>query len=120
MFEIKMSQGAKPGKGGMLPGVKVNAEIAKIRGIPEGKDSISPNGHPEIKSVSDLLDMINHVREVTGKPTGFKAVLGETQWLEQLVALIKQRGSTLRRFITIDSADGGSAALNCWTRLVCH
>ncbi|WP_462156955.1 FMN-binding glutamate synthase family protein [Pseudoalteromonas sp. GB56] len=111
MFEIKMSQGAKPGKGGMLPGVKVNAEIAKIRGIPEGKDSISPNGHHDIKSVADLLDMINYVREITGKPTGFKAVIGETAWLEELAALINQRGKECAPdFITIDSADGGTGA----------
>ncbi|MEO2268965.1 FMN-binding glutamate synthase family protein [Pseudoalteromonas sp. YIC-656] len=111
MFEIKMSQGAKPGKGGMLPGVKVNAEIAKIRGIPEGKDSISPNGHHDIKSVSDLLDMINYVREITGKPTGFKAVIGETEWLEELAELINQRGKhSAPDFITIDSADGGTGA----------
>ncbi len=81
MFEIKMSQGAKPGKGGILPGNKVNAEIAAIRGIPEGQDSISPNGHPEIRNVGDLLDMVNHVREVTGKPVGFKIVLGAYGWL---------------------------------------
>ncbi len=111
MFEIKMSQGAKPGKGGMLPGIKVNAEIAKIRGIPEGKDSISPNGHPEIKSVGDLLDMIVHVRTVTGKPTGFKAVIGETSWLEELAEEINNRGpASAPDFMTIDSADGGTGA----------
>ncbi|MGB1239365.1 MAG: glutamate synthase-related protein, partial [Pseudomonadales bacterium] len=71
MFEIKMSQGAKPGKGGILPGEKVTAEIAEIRGIREGEDSISPNGHPDISSVEDLLDMVARVREVTGKPVGF-------------------------------------------------
>ncbi|MEE4284399.1 MAG: FMN-binding glutamate synthase family protein, partial [Pseudomonadales bacterium] len=73
MFEIKLSQGAKPGKGGILPGEKVTAEIAKIRFINVGEDSISPNRHPEVESADDLLDMINHVRDVTGKPTGFKA-----------------------------------------------
>jgi glutamate synthase domain-containing protein 2 len=57
MFEIKMSQGAKPGKGGMLPGLKVTEEIARIRGIEVGCDSISPNGHEDIRSVHDLLDL---------------------------------------------------------------
>ncbi|WP_462166180.1 FMN-binding glutamate synthase family protein [Pseudoalteromonas sp. GB43] len=111
MFEIKMSQGAKPGKGGMLPGRKVTAEIAKIRGIPEGHDSISPNGHPEIKCPADLLDMIETVRSTTGKPTGFKAVIGEYTWLESLFSEINNRGiESAPDFITIDSADGGTGA----------
>lgn len=111
MFEIKMSQGAKPGKGGMLPGRKVTAEIAKIRGIPEGQDSISPNGHPEIKSPADLLDMVAMVRNTTGKPTGFKAVIGEYTWLETLFSEINNRGiESAPDFITIDSADGGTGA----------
>ncbi len=111
MFEVKMSQGAKPGKGGMLPGRKVTAEIAKIRGIPEGHDSISPNGHPEIKSPADLLDMIATVRSTTGKPTGFKAVIGEYTWLETLFSEINNRGiESAPDFITIDSADGGTGA----------
>ncbi|ADN75226.1 ferredoxin-dependent glutamate synthase [Ferrimonas balearica DSM 9799] len=111
MFELKLSQGAKPGKGGILPGEKVTAEIAAIRGIPEGKDSISPNGHPEIRSVDDLLDMIEHIRDVTGKPVGFKAVLGGTAWLDELGQLIHQRGNgSAPDFITLDSADGGTGA----------
>lgn len=111
MFEIKMSQGAKPGKGGMLPGRKVTAEIAEIRGIPQGHDSISPNGHPEIHNVADILTMINRVRNVTNKPVGFKAVIGDSEWLEQLFELINQQGQELAPdFITIDSADGGTGA----------
>ncbi|MBV1932372.1 MAG: FMN-binding glutamate synthase family protein, partial [Porticoccaceae bacterium] len=58
MFEIKISQGAKPGKGGILPGIKVTEEIAQTRGIPAGEDSISPNGHTDIRSVDELLDSI--------------------------------------------------------------
>ena len=61
MFEIKMSQGAKPGKGGILPAAKVTKEIAKIRGIPRGQDSISPNRHPEVNDNDALLDFIAHV-----------------------------------------------------------
>ena len=76
MFEVKMSQGAKPGKGGILPAAKVTKEIAKIRGIKRNTDSISPNRHPEIDSNAELLDFIAHVREVKGKPTGIKCVLG--------------------------------------------
>jgi glutamate synthase domain-containing protein 2 len=111
MFEIKLSQGAKPGKGGILPGLKVTAEIAAIRGIPAGQDSISPNRHPDINSVSDLLDMIDHIRTVTGKPVGFKAVIGAYGWLDELFAEINKRGQTSAPdFITIDSADGGTGA----------
>ena len=111
MFEVKMSQGAKPGKGGILPGGKVTKEIAKIRGIPRGGDSISPNRHPEVDSSPDLLDMINHVRDVTGKPTGFKMVLGAYGWLHGFIAEIKKRGAaSAPDFITLDSADGGTGA----------
>ncbi|MGB1091890.1 MAG: FMN-binding glutamate synthase family protein [Oceanobacter sp.] len=111
MFEIKMSQGAKPGKGGILPGEKVSAEIAKIRHIPEGEDSISPNGHPDIRSVDDLLDMIERVRSVTGKPVGFKVVLGDIDWIRELCMAIHRRGSEFGPdFITLDGAEGGTGA----------
>ena len=111
MFEIKMSQGAKPGKGGILPAEKVTAIIAKTRNIPEGVASISPNGHQDIRSVEELLDMIHRVREVTGKPVGFKVVIGTSSWLDDLCRAIHQRGiSSAPDFITIDSADGGTGA----------
>jgi glutamate synthase domain-containing protein 2 len=111
MFEIKMSQGAKPGKGGILPGVKVNAEIAAIRGIAIGEDAISPNRHPEIKQVEDLLDMIDYVRTTTGKPVGVKMVVGATGFFDDLFAAIHQRGiESAPDFLTIDSADGGTGA----------
>ena len=111
MFEIKLSQGAKPGKGGILPGAKVTAEIAGIRGIPQGEDSISPNRHPEIDSAGDLLDLIARVREVTGKPVGIKAVIGAWGWLDDLFCLVHDRGlETAPDFITVDSADGGTGA----------
>ncbi len=111
MFEIKMSQGAKPGKGGILPGRKVTKEIAQIRGIPEGVDSISPNGHREIRSIGNLLDMISRIREVTGKPVGFKCVVGTASWIEDLFTEITARGiDSAPDFITIDSCDGGTGA----------
>ncbi len=111
MFELKLSQGAKPGKGGILPGGKVTAEIAQIRGIPAGSDSISPNRHPEIDSVDDLLDQIERIRNVTGKPTGFKAVIGAYGWIDNLFDAIKKRGiEHAPDFITVDSADGGTGA----------
>ncbi|NOQ88182.1 MAG: FMN-binding glutamate synthase family protein [Gammaproteobacteria bacterium] len=111
MFEIKMSQGAKPGKGGILPAAKVSDEIAKIRGIHAGEDSISPNRHPEIENNDDLIDMINHVRKVTGKPVGFKAVIGDKTWMGEFLAAVNKRGKEYAPdFITIDSADGGTGA----------
>ena len=111
MFEIKLSQGAKPGKGGILPGSKVCKEIADIRGIPIGVDAISPNRHLDINSNSELLDMVQRVREVSGKPTGFKAVLGASGWLDNLFTEINARGiESAPDFITVDGGDGGSGA----------
>ena len=111
MFELKLSQGAKPGKGGILPAAKVTPEIARIRGIAVRKDSISPNRHPEIDSVSDLLDQIGRIRALTGKPAGFKAVIGAYGWLETLCKEIHRRGpESAPDFITIDSGDGGTGA----------
>jgi glutamate synthase domain-containing protein 2 len=111
MFELKMSQGAKPGKGGILPAVKVTPEIAEIRGIPLQQASISPNGHTEVRNVSQLLDMIERIREVTNKPVGFKAVVGAYGWLDSLCKEILSRGiETAPDFITVDSGDGGTGA----------
>ena len=111
MIELKMSQGAKPGKGGILPGTKVTSEIAAIRGITAGADSISPNRHPEIDSIADLLDMIGHIRETTGKPTGFKTVVGAHGWFNDLCVEISARGiEAAPDFIAIDSGDGGTGA----------
>ncbi|MDX8384554.1 MAG: FMN-binding glutamate synthase family protein [Ghiorsea sp.] len=111
MFEIKLSQGAKPGKGGMLPGAKVTAEIAAVRGIAEGEDSISPNRHVEIDSTEHLLDMVARVRKVTGKPVGFKLVIGGCNVLDSLFEEIQRRGvSCAPDFITLDSSDGGTGA----------
>ncbi len=111
MFEIKLSQGAKPGKGGILPATKVNAEIAEIRGIAEGEASISPNRHTDIGSTDELLDMIARIRSVTGKPVGFKTVIGAYGWLEELFAEINRRGSeSAPDFITVDGGDGGTGA----------
>ncbi|PLW70369.1 FMN-binding glutamate synthase family protein [Pseudohalioglobus lutimaris] len=111
MFEIKMSQGAKPGKGGILPGDKVTEEVARIRGIEPGVDSISPNGHPDIRCADDLLDMVERIRQLTGKPVGFKMVVGQLDFFHDLFRAIHSRGPEFAPdFITIDSADGGTGA----------
>lgn len=111
MFELKLSQGAKPGKGGILPGIKVTPEIAAIRFIKPHQDAISPNRHPEISSVQELLDMIQHIRTLTGKPVGFKVVLGSDDWLHDLCKEILKRGIEAGPdFITVDGAEGGTGA----------
>ena len=111
MIEIKLSQGAKPGKGGILPGIKVTDEIARIRIIEPGADSISPNRHPEVASPATLLDLVDHVRNVTGKPVGFKVVIGAYGWIDDLCEEIHRRGvASAPDFVTVDGGDGGTGA----------
>lgn len=111
MVEIKLAQGAKPGKGGILPASKVTAEIAKIRGIKKGQPSISPNRHPEVDSVEDLLDFVDRIRTVSGLPTGFKTVIGAYGWIYELCDEIERRGVEYAPdFITVDGGDGGTGA----------
>lgn len=111
MIEIKLAQGAKPGKGGILPGSKVTAEIAKIRGIPVGQSSLSPNRHVEVDDFGDLLDFIAKVREVSGLPVGIKSVMGSGAAFEELFALINERGhDSAPDFVTLDGGEGGTGA----------
>lgn len=111
MIEIKISQGAKPGKGGILPGIKVTGEIAKIRGIPKGEDSISPNRHVEVENDDDLLELIHSIRSITGKPVGIKAVLGGNLWATRICKTISRKGLEYAPdFFTIDGGDGGTGA----------
>ena len=111
MFEIKLAQGAKPGKGGILPAEKVTDEIATIRGIKAGEASLSPNRHDGVDDFGDLLDMVVHIREITGKPVGFKTVVGSLEPFEELFALINARGAAdAPDFITLDGGEGGTGA----------
>ena len=111
MFEIKLSQGGKPGKGGILPGSKVTGEVAAVRGIRQGEDSISPNRHPDVDSDAALLDLVNRVRDVTGKPVGIKAVIGGPGWLDELFEEINAQGvERAPDFFSVDSAEGGTGA----------
>lgn len=111
MVSVKLSQGAKPGLGGLLPGAKVTPEIALIRGIAVGEDSVSPNRHPEIANVPELLDFIAHVREVSGVPVGFKAVLGGIEWIRDLCMEVHRRGlASAPDFIVLDGSEGGTGA----------
>lgn len=110
-FEIKLSQGAKPGRGGVLPAAKVTKEISQIRGIPMGEVSSSPNRHKEIRSSDDLLDMINHIRDITGKPVGIKTVIGSEKFPQELCETIIKRGiDCAPDFITVDGGEGGTGA----------
>jgi len=111
MIELKLSQGAKPGKGGILPASKVTAEIAEIRGIPVGEAAISPNRHVEASTPDELLDLIHLVRESSGRPVGVKFVVGNIAPVKALMAAIKARGpQSAPDFMTIDGGDGGTGA----------
>ena len=111
MFEIKLSQGAKPGKGGILPAAKIDEEVARIRGVPMGQDAISPNRHREVNDFDDLLDLIAHIREVTGKPVGFKTCMGSADPWFAFFKKIKERGEACAPdFITVDGGEGGTGA----------
>ncbi len=110
-FEIKLSQGAKPGKGGVLPGKKVTAEIAQIRGIPEGRDSISPNRHRDISNMNELLDRVAYIRDLTGRPVGVKTAVGGWLFLNELADAVHRRGLEYAPdFIAVDGGEGGSGA----------
>jgi glutamate synthase domain-containing protein 2 len=111
MVEIKLSQGAKPGKGGILPAAKVNAEIAEIRGIPEGQAALSPNRHVDAGNVEELLDLIAKVRDASKRPTGIKFCMGQVEPVQELFdAILKRGAASAPDFITLDSGDGGTGA----------
>ncbi len=110
-FEIKLSQGAKPGKGGILPGAKISHEIAAIRGIPAYQDSISPNRHYDIGNIDELLDKISYIRDLSGRPVGIKVAIGGWHFINELCDKVNQRGLEYAPdFITIDGGEGGSGA----------
>lgn len=111
-LEIKLSQGAKPGLGGVLPGAKVTKEIAEIRGVPEGKSVISPSRHTAFHDVDSMLDFVEMLAERTGLPVGIKSAIGEMTFWEQLVDLMSTTDGPRRGvdFITIDGGEGGTGA----------
>ena len=110
MIELKLSQGAKPGKGGMLPGAKVSAEIAEIRGVPLGEDVMSPAGHKEFSDALGLLTFVKQLRDLSGgKPVGFKLCVGDKIEVQEVFKQIEKSG-IVPDFITIDGAEGGTGA----------
>ncbi|KIT15464.1 FMN-binding glutamate synthase family protein [Jannaschia aquimarina] len=111
MFELKLAQGAKPGKGGILPAAKVTPEIAEIRGLRPGEDGISPTRHAEASNAGELLDLIGRIREVSGKPVGIKTVGGAAEAFVELFDVINERGpDSAPDFITLDGGEGGTGA----------
>ncbi|MFE6667396.1 FMN-binding glutamate synthase family protein [Streptomyces sp. NPDC057697] len=108
-IEIKLSQGAKPGLGGMLPGAKVTPEIAKIRGIPAGKDCASPSRHTAFHDVDSMLDFVELLATETGLPVGIKSAVGEMSFWQELATLMA-RGDRGVDFVTIDGGEGGTGA----------
>jgi glutamate synthase domain-containing protein 2 len=110
-FEIKLSQGAKPGKGGILPGIKVTDEIAAIRGVPAHQDAISPNRHHDISNIEELLDKIAYIRDLTGRPVGVKTAIGGWRFVNELCDSVNRRGQDYAPdFLVIDGGEGGSGA----------
>jgi len=108
-IEIKLSQGAKPGLGGMLPGAKVTAEIAAIRGIPQGVDCASPSRHTEFHDVDSMLDWVEFIGGETGLPVGIKSAVGNLDFWDELVAHMAS-GERGVDFVTVDGGEGGTGA----------
>ncbi|MFN4146556.1 MAG: FMN-binding glutamate synthase family protein [Runella sp.] len=109
MIELKLSQGAKPGKGGVLPAAKITPEIAEIRHVPLGKDVISPAAHSAFSDIAGMMTFIESMAEATGLPVGIKAAVGKLDMWEQLTDLMLQTGKG-PDFITIDGGEGGTGA----------
>ncbi len=108
-IELKLSQGAKPGLGGVLPAAKITPEIARIRGIAMGRDCISPANHTAFSDVSSMLDFIERLADATGLPVGIKSAVGDLGFWRDLAKQIDASGRA-PDFITIDGGEGGTGA----------
>ena len=108
-IELKLSQGAKPGKGGMLPGSKINDEIAAIRLIPKGKDAMSPAFHTAFSNIPEMVQFIESMASETGLPVGIKSAIGKLEQWEELAAYMVKTNSG-PDLITIDGGEGGTGA----------
>ncbi len=109
LIEIKISQGAKPGKGGVLPASKISREIAETRGIPYGEDCISPNSHNVFYDVDSMIAFIERIAKATGLPVGIKCAIGELDFWEELALQMKKRKEG-PDFIVVDGGEGGTGA----------
>ena len=108
-IEVKLSQGAKPGLGGVLPRAKITREIADIRGIPTDRDCISPASHSAFRNADEMLDFVESIAGETGLPVGIKSAVGGSTFWEELAALMAG-GARGVDFITIDGGEGGTGA----------
>ncbi|GAA3635249.1 FMN-binding glutamate synthase family protein [Microlunatus ginsengisoli] len=108
-LEIKLSQGAKPGLGGVLPGAKVSAEIAATRGVPVGRDCISPSRHAEFDDPDSLLDWVEMLAAETGLPVGIKSAVGDLAFWDELTTLMAESARGVD-FVTVDGGEGGTGA----------
>lgn len=108
-IEVKLSQGAKPGKGGVLPGKKITPEIAEIRGVEVGKTVLSPPNHKAFSNVPELMQFIEDIAEETGLPVGIKAAIGKLDQWEELADIMVKTGKG-PDFITVDGGEGGTGA----------
>jgi glutamate synthase domain-containing protein 2 len=108
-IEIKLSQGAKPGLGGVLPAAKITEEIARIRLVPRGRDCVSPAGHSAFGDVSSMLDFVEKLADATGLPVGIKSAVGEMAFWHELARQIDTSGRA-PDFVTIDGGEGGTGA----------
>lgn len=108
-IEIKLSQGAKPGKGGVLPAAKISKEISEIRGVPMGKDVLSPSFHKAFSNVPELMQLIEQAAERTGLPVGIKSAVGKMEMWEELTDIMLATGKG-PDFIAIDGGEGGTGA----------
>lgn len=108
-IELKLSQGAKPGLGGMLPAAKVTPEVAAIRGIPVGQDCKSPPAHSAFHDVDSMLDLVEQIAEATGLPVGIKSAVGEQAFWQDLARRMDGTGRGVD-FVTIDGGEGGTGA----------
>jgi glutamate synthase (ferredoxin) len=107
--EIKLSQGAKPGLGGVLPAKKVTPEIAAIRGIPLGREVISPPAHRAFRDVDEMLDFVEDLADASGLPVGIKAAVGELRFWEEMADRMASEDRGVD-FIAIDGGEGGTGA----------
>lgn len=108
-LEIKLSQGAKPGLGGVLPAAKVSPEIAETRGVPIGQDCLSPSRHAEFNDVDSMLDFVEMLADETGLPVGIKSAVGDLEFWRRLTEEMA-RGDRGVDFVTIDGGEGGTGA----------
>ncbi|RFU18933.1 FMN-binding glutamate synthase family protein [Geodermatophilus marinus] len=108
-IEVKLSQGAKPGLGGLLPAAKVSAEIAAARGVPEGVDCISPSRHAEFSDTDSMLDWVELLAAETGLPVGIKSAVGDMEFWHELTDLMSRTGRGVD-FVTVDGGEGGTGA----------